>query len=173
MWYPDTGEDSHATGVEEKFHELDKLVKGKVRFEMTQILQSLGEVLSCLRTEMVSIESYQMCTYFIPSPKPKSNIIRIGQLSERGFVMVRRKCYRNCHKLITSKFVMLVLAQTPKADFVGHCATSTFLVFSEQVNFLQQHIGRDIQILTPPLVSGGVHQDVHYAARLSTHDYRP
>lgn len=84
-WYLDTGASNHMCGCEEKFSEIDPSVTGRVKFGdgSTVKIHGLGTVLfQCKNGEHRALTN----VYFIPALK--SNIISIGQLSERGCKMI-------------------------------------------------------------------------------------
>lgn len=83
--YLDTGATNHMTGVKEKFSDIDETVKGKVKFGDGSTVAILGRgtiLFQCKNGEHRALTN----VYYIPSLK--SNIINIGQLSEKGCKIV-------------------------------------------------------------------------------------
>jgi hypothetical protein len=76
LWYLDTGASNHMIGCEEKFAELDRLVKGSVKFEDGHVvrIEGRGSVMFAAESgeHIVVTEVYHI-------PKLKSNIIRAAR----------------------------------------------------------------------------------------------
>uniref|UniRef100_A0ACD5Y6T1 Uncharacterized protein n=1 Tax=Avena sativa TaxID=4498 RepID=A0ACD5Y6T1_AVESA len=81
FWYLDTGASNHMTGCEEKFAELDKSVKGSVKFGDGYVVKIEGR-----GSIMFAAESgeHRVLTEVYHIPRLKSNIISLGQLDENG-----------------------------------------------------------------------------------------
>lgn len=80
-WYLDNGASNHMTGHREKFYELNKNVKGQVRFGDGLAVEIEGKgmiVFKCKNGEEHTLKE----VYFIPNLC--NNIISLGQLSEYG-----------------------------------------------------------------------------------------
>nr|KAJ0222838.1 hypothetical protein LSAT_V11C200051890 [Lactuca sativa] len=81
VWYLDNGASNHMTGEEEKFREIDKTIKGYVRFgDGSKVrIEGKGAILFlCKNGEQRLLQE----VYYIPSLC--SNIISLGQLAEGG-----------------------------------------------------------------------------------------
>ena len=81
-WYLDTGASNHMTGNETAFAELDKGVRGSVRFGDGSLvpIQGRGTVLFA-----TAGEEHRALTNVYWIPRLKSNIVSIGQLDENGY----------------------------------------------------------------------------------------
>jgi hypothetical protein len=80
-WYLDTGASNHMTGRSDKFTELDRSVKGRVRFGDGSAVEIVGRgsvLLQCHTGE------HRILTNVYYIPRLKNNIISLGQLDENG-----------------------------------------------------------------------------------------
>uniref|UniRef100_A0ACD5Z920 Uncharacterized protein n=1 Tax=Avena sativa TaxID=4498 RepID=A0ACD5Z920_AVESA len=81
LWYLDTGASNHMTGCEGKFSELDKSVKGKVKFGDGSLVEIEGRGSALFIAES---GEHRVLTEVYHIPKLRSNIISLGQLDENG-----------------------------------------------------------------------------------------
>jgi hypothetical protein len=80
-WYLDTGASNHMTGRLNKFAQLDRTVKGRVRFGDGSAVEICGRgsvLMQCHTGEHRVLSD----VYYIP--RLKNNIISLGQLDENG-----------------------------------------------------------------------------------------
>jgi hypothetical protein len=80
-WYLDTGASNHMTGRSDKFAQMDRTVKGRVRFSDGSVVEICGRgsvLMKCHTGEhRVLVDVYYI-------PRLKNNIISLGQLDENG-----------------------------------------------------------------------------------------
>lgn len=82
LWYMDNGASNHMSGYKEKFNVLDESIMGKVKFGDGSTVEIKGRgsiILKCKDGQEQTLHE----VYFIPSLC--TNIISIGQLTERGY----------------------------------------------------------------------------------------
>ncbi|GKB05366.1 zinc finger, CCHC-type containing protein [Tanacetum coccineum] len=81
VWYLDNGASNHMTEDRSKFHELDKSVSGRVKFEDGSIVAIMGKgsvLFDCKNGDQRLLNE----VYFIPGLE--SNNISLGQMTEQG-----------------------------------------------------------------------------------------
>ncbi|XP_074363992.1 uncharacterized protein LOC141704701 [Apium graveolens] len=85
MWYLENGASNHMIGQFSKFREIDTKVTGQVKFGNGSMVQIKGKgsiILKCKNGESRVMNE----VYYIPTLR--SNIIRLGQLSENGYRII-------------------------------------------------------------------------------------
>jgi hypothetical protein len=81
LWFLDSRANNHMTGCEEKFADLDKSVKGSVKFGYRSVVRIEG------RSSVMFVAGsgeHRVLTEVYHIPRLKSNIISLGQLDENG-----------------------------------------------------------------------------------------